>query len=255
MMNFVVRFSTLSGASTSQYRYAYRLKSSEDWTYTTNTELIFSHLPPGNYTLELCLAHNIEDGDITRLHFYVCYPWYLTWKACIAYLFAIILGLYLYHHEREKRLSLYEKISELQSNFQLSMEKRQSERLYNEIATEHAEINDTDKELHKTAIEIIEANMDNSEFSVEQLSRELGMSRGNLHRKLVALTGKGPLAFIRGVRLEHAKQLLMRSKLTISEISYLSGFNSPKLFSRHFKDEYGKLPSEFRESIDKNNSD
>ena len=246
---FIVHFSTLSGIITSQYRYAYRLKSSDDWSFTTNSELVFSHLLPGHYTLELCLAHNIEDGDITRLNFYICYPWYLTWKAFIAYALLIILAVYYYQHEREKRLSLSEQIADLQSKFQLTMEKRQSERLVSEITNSPIEVNDEDNKLEKDAIKIIEANIDNSEFSVEQLSRELGMSRGNLHRKLVVLTGKGPLAFIRSVKLKYAKELLTRSNLSISEISYSTGFNSPKLFSRHFKEEYGKLPSEFRESI------
>ena len=80
---------------------------------------------------------------------------------------------------------------------------------------------------------------------VENLSVELGMSRVHLYKKLLALTGKSPIEFIRTIRLQHAAQLLEKSQLTISEIAYKVGFNNPKYFTKYFKEEYKMLPSAY----------
>jgi signal transduction histidine kinase/ligand-binding sensor domain-containing protein/DNA-binding response OmpR family regulator len=102
-----------------------------------------------------------------------------------------------------------------------------------------------DEKLVKKAIETIEENMSNAEFSVELLAREIGMSRVHLYKKILAITGKSPVEFIRIIRLKRAAQLLKESQLTISEIAYEVGFNNPRYFSKHFKDEFGMLPSKY----------
>jgi len=93
---------------------------------------------------------------------------------------------------------------------------------------------------------VVEANIGNADFTIEQLAREMGMSRGQLHKRVVALTGYAPLEYLRRYRLERAKQYLLESQMTISEIAYIVGFNSPKLFSKYFKSVYGKIPSEIK---------
>ncbi|SEU11024.1 Signal transduction histidine kinase [Draconibacterium orientale] len=103
-------------------------------------------------------------------------------------------------------------------------------------------ISSLDEKLIKQAIHLVEENMDNQDFSVEELSAEIGMSRGHLYKKLMTITGKSPLEFIRIIRIKRGKQLVEESQLSISEIAYSIGF-SPKQFSKHFKDLYGKLPS------------
>jgi Signal transduction histidine kinase len=109
-------------------------------------------------------------------------------------------------------------------------------------------INSLDEKLIEKAIKIVEENISNSEFSVEELSRMLGMSRVYLYKKLVSITGKTPIEFIRIIRLKRAAQLLEKSQLTIAEIAYEVGFNSPKYFSKYFKDEFGVLPSAYGRS-------
>jgi signal transduction histidine kinase/ligand-binding sensor domain-containing protein/DNA-binding response OmpR family regulator len=102
-----------------------------------------------------------------------------------------------------------------------------------------------DEQLIQKAMALVETNLSNADFSVEELSRELGMSRVHLYKKLLAITGKSPIEFIRIVRLKVAAQLLSKSQLTISEIAYKVGFNNPKYFSKYFKEEYNMLPSQY----------
>lgn len=107
-------------------------------------------------------------------------------------------------------------------------------------------ITSLDEKLISRAIEYIEKNIDRSELSVEELSRELGMSRVHLYKKLMAITGKSPVEFIRVIRLKRAAQLLRESQLNISEIAYEVGFNNPKYFSKYFREEFGVLPSDYK---------
>ena len=90
--------------------------------------------------------------------------------------------------------------------------------------------------------------MGEPDFSVEKFSRELGMSRVHLYKKLLALTGKSPIEFIRHIRLQRAAQLLEKSQMSVSEIAYQVGFNNPKYFSKYFKDQFHILPSAYGKS-------
>jgi DNA-binding response OmpR family regulator len=109
-------------------------------------------------------------------------------------------------------------------------------------------ISSLDETLIQNAIKLVEDHISEPEFSVENLSRELGMSRVNLYKKLLALTGKPPLEFIRTIRLQRAAQLLEKSQLTVAEVAYKVGFNNPKYFARYFKEEYNMLPSVYASS-------
>ena len=104
-----------------------------------------------------------------------------------------------------------------------------------------------DEKLVADAIAYVEKNMARSDLSVEELSRELGMSRAHLYKKILQITGKTPIEFIRVIRLKRAAQLLRESQQNISEIAFQVGFNNPKYFSRYFKEEFGVLPSVYQE--------
>jgi DNA-binding response OmpR family regulator len=112
-----------------------------------------------------------------------------------------------------------------------------------EVAPGDIQITSLDEKLIAKAVAEVEKNMGNPDFSVEELSRELGMSRVHLYKKLLSLTGKSPIEFIRTVRLKRAAQLLEKSQLTVSEIAYQVGFNNPKYFTKYFKEEFKVLPS------------
>lgn len=90
--------------------------------------------------------------------------------------------------------------------------------------------------------------MDDTDLSVEQMASAIGVSRVQLYRRLVSVTGKTPSEFIRLIRLRHAERLLAESQLTISEIAYRVGFSSQRYFSKCFKDLYGYMPSQYKRS-------
>lgn len=112
-----------------------------------------------------------------------------------------------------------------------------------EINPSDISISSLDERLIQKAIACVEKNINNSDFSVETMSKDMGMSRVHLYKKLLQLTGKTPIEFIRIIRLKRAAQLLEKSQLSVSEIAYSVGFNNPKYFSRYFKEEFGMLPS------------
>lgn len=106
-------------------------------------------------------------------------------------------------------------------------------------------ITSLDEALIEKAIKVVEEHISEAEFSVETLSVALGLSRGHLYKKLIAITGKGPTEFIRTIRLKRGRQLLEKSQMQIAEIAYEVGFNSPKRFAKYFREEFGLSPSEY----------
>jgi signal transduction histidine kinase/DNA-binding response OmpR family regulator/ligand-binding sensor domain-containing protein len=94
----------------------------------------------------------------------------------------------------------------------------------------------------------LEQGFSDENYSVEQLSRDVAMTRGTLYKKLKAISGKTPTDVIREFRLIKSKQLLSQKAGSVSEIAYSSGFKSVSVFSTAFKNEFGQSPSEFMTS-------
>lgn len=92
--------------------------------------------------------------------------------------------------------------------------------------------------------EHLHANLDDDTFGIEALSEALHLSRGHLHRKIKALTGRPTSHFIRQIRLQEAHRLLQEGTLNVSEVAYQVGYKDPSYFSKLFSAQYGKPPSE-----------
>lgn len=107
-------------------------------------------------------------------------------------------------------------------------------------------ITSEDEKLVAKATRYVEQHLADTDLSVEQMAADMGMSRVQLYRRLVSVTGKTPSEFIRLIRLRHAERLLAESQLNISEIAYKVGFASQRYFSRCYKDLFGYLPSEYK---------
>ena len=100
-------------------------------------------------------------------------------------------------------------------------------------------------QLLDSAIEVIKRNLDNPDFSVESLSREVGMSRVHLNRRLKEAMNVSPSNLIRSMRLKQAAWLLIHNEANVSEVSYRIGFSSPSYFSSSFHEYFGMSPKEF----------
>lgn len=108
----------------------------------------------------------------------------------------------------------------------------------------------TDKEtaFFETLHIIMERNIDNASFTVDNLMKEMGMSRTTFYQKVKGVTGSAPNEYLRIIRLKKAAELLKTSGYNISEISYRVGFEDPLYFSKCFKAQFGKSPSQYRDS-------
>jgi TolB-like protein/AraC-like DNA-binding protein len=98
----------------------------------------------------------------------------------------------------------------------------------------------------KRLTEVIEANLQNHQFGVDDLASEMGVSRSYLHRHLKRLGNQTISQFIRSVRLEKAREMLLNEDIPASDIAYRVGFSSPAYFSHCFHEEYGFPPGEMR---------
>lgn len=130
----------------------------------------------------------------------------------------------------------------------LLQRRKENYKHYIDVSPSKISITSLDEKLIKKAIQYVEDNISRDDLSVEELSGELGMSRVHLYKKLLAITGKTPREFIRIMRLKRASQLLEESQLNVSEIAFQTGFNNMRLFRKYFKDEFGTLPSEYKEN-------
>ena len=115
------------------------------------------------------------------------------------------------------------------------------------IMPDQIKITPLDEKFIDKAVKYVSENIDSSTLSVEELSEYIGMRRVRLYKKIKTITGKTPIEFIRVIRLKRAAQMLGESQLNVSEIAYQTGFNSPRIFSRYFKEEFGLLPSAYQE--------
>ena len=97
--------------------------------------------------------------------------------------------------------------------------------------------------------EVIRDNMGDSDFSVERIGEEIGLSRVQLYRKVKALTGQTPVELLRKARLERSRRLIEKTEKSVSEIAYEVGFTSPSYFNKCFKDEFGISPGAMRENM------
>ncbi len=117
--------------------------------------------------------------------------------------------------------------------------------LKNETSVDDDSLSELDQKFVNNAIQIIEINLSDSEFSVENFEKALGMSHAALYRKFKTLIGKTPLDFINQYRLKKAAELLQTRNYNINEVAYMVGFSDPKYFSTVFKKYFGNNASEY----------
>ena len=151
------------------------------------------------------------------------------------------------HYNSLSSLNTTLEVLRLRINKIIEMNVKRQEIFNQDIKIEPSRITITplDQQLVEKAIQIVEDNISETEFSVEELASSLNISRSYFYKKMIKITGKKPIEFIRTIRMKRAQQLLTESQMQVSEIAYTLGYNSPKIFSKHFKEEFNISPSEF----------
>jgi signal transduction histidine kinase/DNA-binding response OmpR family regulator/ligand-binding sensor domain-containing protein len=114
------------------------------------------------------------------------------------------------------------------------------------ISKRHSQLGSRDEKLINKIIEVVETSIEDPELSVEKLGKEVGLSRTQLYRKLLALSNQKPTEFIRTIRLRKAAEMIQHDTGSISEIAYAVGFNNLSYFSESFKKQYGSSPKDFK---------
>ena len=110
------------------------------------------------------------------------------------------------------------------------------------------EITSLDEKLVADATDYIENHLTEVDLNVETLSSAMSMSRSYLYKRILSVTGHTPSEFIRLIRLRYAEQLLRKSQLSVSEITYKVGFPNTRSFTKFFKEMYGVLPSQYKDA-------
>ena len=112
------------------------------------------------------------------------------------------------------------------------------------IHPESVTTSNIDEKLIRDALRCVEKNLNNPLYSVDQFGKDMNMDRTGLYRKLMAIVGQSPVAFIRTVRLKRAAQLLKQG-YTVSEVADMIGFGTTSYFSKCFQEEFGIKPSQY----------
>lgn len=112
---------------------------------------------------------------------------------------------------------------------------------------ESPSITDSDQEMMAKLLKFIESRISDESLKIEELAESVNMGRTVFYGKIKALVGMSPSDFVRKLRMQRAKELIVKSKMNFSQIAYNVGFSDPKYFTKCFKKETGMTPSEYRQ--------
>lgn len=235
------QFAALNLAKPGQNRYAYRLEPLDaEWRdLGTRREVSFSNLSPGWYTLRVKAGIGGEtwadDGAV--LSFRILPPWWRSTAAYIIYALALLAALF--------RI--------LQIQVRLG-----KQRLWKHVApgltaaetpAQPSVPSGPELEFLQQLHQVLERYFSDEYFSVEEMARHMAMSRTQLHRKAVELTGFSAGQLLQTARLRHATELLAQSDKTIAEIAFACGFSDPNYFSRLFSKTQGMTPTAYIQRV------
>lgn len=245
MSNFEIRFSSDSYLKAERNIYMYRMLGlSDSWARLPagQKSVQFFNLNSGSYIFEVKAANNdgVWGDKVSSLHFVIKPSPFLSWWAwCIYVMLFIGSSVFVYTYFARKK----------QFEAKLDSTTRELRKLYKKkyvAGPSDIVVSDQDDELFKKAMELVERNMDNNDYDVDSFVADMAVGRTFLYQKIHDITGMSIKEFILDLRIKRASQLLKESELTISEISYMTGFANPKYFSTCFRKHLGKSPSEFR---------
>ena len=248
--NLVMTFATMDYRNNGEIRYKTRLyakgETEEAWSVATTTnEVIVQDMQPGEYVFEIrstdAYGHWQEN---TRRIYITVQPTFLestlgkVLVGGIMLLIILVITVAFLHarYERKKRAETLAAYLELQ------------ERLSPTVPEILAPGYTSENERFLNALHVfMEANIGNSEMSIDDLAKEVNLSRSTLNRKMHELFNLSAKDFVQAARIKHACQLLRTTDMATKEVAYACGFSDPNYFSKCFKTNTGQTPTEYRE--------
>lgn len=220
--------------------------------------LVLNDLPHGTHTLEVeatPATSAVWNGGVCRLLIHVAAPWWMSgWAWGAAFALAALVGIalsriYAAHVRREtlrrnreellllRIQGLIEKCNQYESAMSVVLSDKDD-------ASGKPDMNAAERDFLRRATTLVEEHLQDSDYSVEQLSRDLCMERTGLYRKLMSIMDKSPQTFIRSIRLEKAARMLSEQGVSVAQAAEATGFSSAGYFSKCFQKEFGHKPSE-----------
>ncbi|MCR5395129.1 MAG: helix-turn-helix domain-containing protein [Bacteroidales bacterium] len=271
-------FSSFDYVDLDRVRYQYMMQGFDDHPIDIEegrNKAYYSNLTPGYYTFVL----GSPDGKYERrVQVYVRPPFWRSWWAYVIYVFlgiALLCLTYYLMRQRMHRMQILrmrvferarrdkEREAERQASIiaQTRQEMQQQFKQEQQTASDKTklvfeaqdvEINSSDEEFLRKALELINHNLDNPNYDQQQFIIDMGISKSTCFRKLKSMTGMGFAALIRGVRMNAACRILDDKKgIRVSELAYAVGYSDPRYFSTCFKKEFGMMPSEYADYVRK----
>lgn len=251
-----ISFSVPDFAAAGTNVFEYRLEGLDsDWRRAgLERKAEYTRLPRGQYVFKVRAS---RQGDVwttneRALEIRVFPAWYATAGAIVVWvlLFSFVLFYYILllfkQREAENKLALLD----MEKRYSREISKLKVLRILNSTVPEGSkpvkDLSAYDERFLSRAMNIIEMNINNPDFSTDDLAVGLALSRSSLHKYMKSATGDSALAFIHKIRFSRACELLEKKDLTISEICYKTGFSSPAYFSASFRKYMGCSPQEYQ---------
>ena len=233
-------------ASRGKNRFRYKMEGvDDDWVEADTRRVTYSNLDKGNYSFILAVSNS--DGvwaeEKAVLHIKVHPVWYRTLLAELFFLLLALSFLAFLAYRLKKHLDTRnaEKIGQLEHRYEEDVRRVRVA----SYVTDPYLLKASDMEFLDSAINHIDANLVNPQFSVEALAVMMNMTRANLHLKVKNMTGISPVELIRKIRVEAACRMIRERKYTLTEIAEKTGFNSASYFTVTFKKVAGCTPGEY----------
>ena len=229
--SFTIEFAALNYQNHGSINYRYRLEGYDrDWRYSGPHRVgSYNEVPPGRYTF---VVEALDDANpnvhaSTRLSVRILPPWWATWwayviYACIALLIAwLVIRTVLQMNRMRNEVYISQRLAKLTSK------------------------PDDGDEFIDRLHRIIRKNIPNTEFNIDAIASEMGLSRSAFYKKVKGQTGFAPVDLIKEFRLSHAVELLQTTNLSITEVAFRSGFADASYFGKCFRKRYGLSPREY----------
>ena len=228
---FTIEFAALNFQNHGSINYRYRLEGFDrDWRYSGQHRVgSYNEVPPGTYTF---IVEAIDDANptmhsSTQLTVRILPPWWATWWAYLIYFLIAAL------------------IAWLVIRTVLQMNRMRNEIYISQRLAKLTSKPDEGDEFIDRLHRIIRKNIPNTEFNVDAIASEMGLSRSAFYKKVKGQTGFAPVDLIKEFRLSHAVELLQTTNLSIAEVAFRSGFADSSYFGKCFRKRYGQSPREY----------